>query len=213
MQSRSFPLLHVVRSLCWANETTSSCNTPLNSLHSVSPTLGDTISNGGQLHLTSYNQTFNCAEVDSRVARTWLEKTWPSDDTYSCVTLDADGRDVSPPNPPLDPPMSTPTKAAIGGGTVAGVLAGIYVWLIIRYKTKKRRANAARRSDDGGVGNEDVGGFELDDVAFQQTYSVVARRPEGVSDEPPRYVRIAKATEVPPVYGKSISSSSKSVLL
>jgi len=155
-----------------------------------------------ELHLNSTDPKFDCTEIDKRVAAFWsATNVFPNTTIYTCITTDADGNDISPANPPISyrPPMSSATKQKIIFGTIGAVLAVVVIggctWAYMRQKRLLAgRAQAAGEEH----GDESV---ELGDVVVVSTDGGHARRRES-GEQPPRYARLGKPGEVPPVYGK-----------
>lgn len=150
-----------------------------------------------ELHLNSTSPNFSCVEMDKRVARVWKGDAFPSNESYTCVTTDFGGIDISPANPPLHrPPNARLIAGAVIGGVAGAALLCVLVWWLKRRHRRQSAASAAQTEQTRGEGNE----LELEDVAVAQAYNGHARRREA-GEQPPRYTRTGKPGEVPPVYG------------
>jgi len=150
-----------------------------------------------RLHLNSTNTNFDCVPFDRRVADIWTGKSYPDVNQYTCVTLDSQGNDISPANPPYKQPIDGPTKGVIAGAVVGSVLVVAFIAWCIWTQRKQRKMLAARARERAARGDD----IELDNVAGASAYYGHTRRRES-GEQPPRYARTGKPGEVPPTYSK-----------
>jgi hypothetical protein len=174
------------------------------------------------LYIESRDPTFNCTALDTRLANQWYESNFPTSNVYDCIIRDSNGNDVSP-LPPQVPkrPVSNSTSGVIAGCVLIVVLVAVAIWWGLRkckpneqtiaQRRRAREQQQARLEASGAARRESAGEGVLTEYELAQITrtngnagGVVRDSDQEDADRPPKYTRVGKPGEVPPVYGKSI---------